>query len=151
MRVLGLDVGDVRIGVALSDPTGSIASPLTTIRVTGRDRGIPDIAALVHEHQVEVIVVGLPISLNGSLGPQAQKVKEFCGALASQVKASVETWDERLSTVSADRMMRDAGVKRGRRRELRDSMAATVVLQSYLDNRRSASDNGSLSSSNSNS
>ena len=139
MRVLGLDVGDVRIGVALSDPTGTIASPLKIIQVKGSDGSIPDIASLAEEHQVEAVVVGMPISLNGSIGLQAQKVQKFCSALASRLKAPVVTWDERYSTVSVDRMMREVGPRRSRRKNFRDSMAAAVILQGYLDSRQHVS------------
>ncbi|MCH9037030.1 MAG: Holliday junction resolvase RuvX [Chloroflexi bacterium] len=133
MRVMGLDVGDVRTGVALSDPTGSIAAPLKTIQAGGRDRAIEEIAILVEENGVERVVVGLPVSLDGGLGPQARKVERFCEALGSRLAVPLVTWDESFSSTTADRVMRESGGRRSRRKGRRDSVAAAVILQEYLD------------------
>ena len=142
MRVLGLDIGDVRIGVALSDPTETIASPLSAIKVEGRGQAISEIASLVEEHQVETVVVGMPISLNGQKGRQANKVQKVCDQLSSILRVPVETWDERFSTQSAERFMRETGTRPSKQKEMKDSLAASIILQSYLDGRRQTSING---------
>lgn len=136
MRIMGLDVGEARIGVAISDPTNIIASPLKTIHVKGPDQGIEEIVSLVEEHEIELTVVGLPISLSGDLGPQAKKIEEFCEVLTSRLKVPVVTYDERFSSVSADRLMREAGKKGSHQKGLRDAIAAAVILQSYLESRK---------------
>jgi putative Holliday junction resolvase len=133
MRALGLDLGEKRIGVALSDPGGILATPLTAIDARSDEQSLERIGALAREHEVERVVVGLPISLDGSLGPQAQRVKSFVGALAERIELPVVTWDERLSTVAAGRVLAEAGVKRDKRKKLIDSVAASLVLQGYLD------------------
>lgn len=129
---MSLDVGDKRIGVALSDPTGIIASPLTTIQRVAERTDLERIVDLAREHSVERIVVGLPRTLRGELGPQAQKVMRFADNLAKVVDVPVVYWDERHSTVDAERIIRSR--KRGRGgRERIDEIAAAVILQSYLD------------------
>ena len=137
MRALGLDVGERRIGAALSDPEGILATPLEAIDVQSHDQALERIVALACEHGVDRVVVGLPISMDGTLGPQAQRVKSFADALAERVGLPVLTWDERLSTVAAGRVLADAGVKRGKRKKRIDSVAASLVLQGYLDRERS--------------
>jgi putative Holliday junction resolvase len=137
MRVLGLDVGEKRIGVALSDPEGIIAVALTVIESRSEDAAIDQIITLAHEHEVERIVVGLPRSLDGSLGPQAQKVRAFAGSLEGRTDLPVVTWDERFSTTAAERMLVEAGTKRGKRKKHRDSVAAALILEGYLDRERS--------------
>jgi len=137
MRALGLDVGERRIGVALSDPEGIIATALTVIEVKSEDDALRRIIALAHEHEVERIVVGLPLSLDGSLGPQARRVQSFVEALKVRTELPVVTWDERFSTVDAERVLVEAGVKREKRKKHVDSVAAAFVLQSYLDRQRS--------------
>ncbi len=134
-RTLSLDVGDARIGVALSDATGTLASPLDTIRVKTRDRAIRRIVELVGEHRVGQMVVGLPVSLDGHIGPQAQKVRDFLSELEAMLTVPVVTWDESYSTFEAGEMMRQAGVPKTRRKDLRDAAAAAVILQQYLDGR----------------
>jgi putative Holliday junction resolvase len=129
-RTLGLDVGDRRIGVALSDPQGVLASPLTIISCRNETADIEAVASIISQHQVERVIVGLPRSLNGSLGKQAEKVKAFVQSLSSQIKIPVEFRDERLSSVSARRLIQDAGRKRVRHD---DAIAAALILQTYLD------------------
>ena len=133
MRVLGLDVGDRRIGVAMSDPLGIIANPLTVIERKTEDAALGEITALAGQHEVGRIVVGLPRSMDGSLGPQARSVQEFVEMLEGQTELPVVTWDERLSTVAAQRALAEAGVKREKRKKHVDSVAAAFVLQGYLD------------------
>ena len=131
MAILGLDVGEKRIGVALAD--GLLAIPLTVIDRAGEEADLERVLALAEEHGVKRIVVGLPRSLDGSIGRQAERVLSFSSALSESTDVPVDTWDERLSTVSAERLLLDAGVKREKRRARRDAMAAAIILQSYLD------------------
>lgn len=131
MSVLGLDVGEKRIGVALAE--GSIAIPLTVIKRVEDAADLQRVISLAHEHNVDIIVVGLPFSMDGSIGAQAEGVLEFAGALGQVTDIPVDTYDERLSTVEADRLMREAGAKRGKRKENLDAMAAAVILQGYID------------------
>ncbi len=134
MRVLALDVGDRRIGVALSDPTGTIASPLTILHRVAERKDLEAISALIAEHAVEQVVVGLPRTLRGELGPQAQRVMRFAQHLAEAVQVPVVYWDERHSTVDAERIIRTRERARGRGgRTAVDDVAAAVILQSYLD------------------
>ena len=142
MRMLGLDVGDKRIGVALSDPEGIIASALTVLSRSKDANELEAIEELVEERGVGGIVVGLPFSMDGSEGEQAGKVREFCQMLSGRVQVPVLTWDERLSTVAAERVMSDVGVKREKRKDKRDAIAAAITLQGYLDRCRFAIDHG---------
>lgn len=130
-------MGDSRIGVALSDPTGSIVSPLAAIRRVNLDDDLAAIAGLAQEHDVAAIVVGLPVSLSGGLGPQGRAVREFIRALSERSAVPVHAQDERFSTVEAERLLREAGREPSRNKGLRDSAAACVILQAYLDSARS--------------
>lgn len=138
---MGLDIGEKRIGVALSDPLWIMASALTVIERKTDDAAIKQILDLAGENDVERIVVGLPRSLDGSLGKQAKAVQSFVELLKGYIEVPVVTWDERLSTVAVERMMIEAGVKRDKRKKHRDSLAAAFILQGYLDwERNRASD-----------
>ncbi len=140
MRVLALDVGDRRIGVALSDPTGLIASPLTIIYRVAERKELEAISDLIAQHSVERVVIGLPRTLRGEVGPQAQRVMRFGQHLAEAVEVPVVYWDERHSTVDAERIVRSRERSKARgRREAVDDVAAAVILQSYLDSVGSAS------------
>lgn len=131
--VLALDVGDARIGVAVSDPGRRMAVPVGTIR-TGAPDDLKAVRALVEQHGATTIVVGLPLSLSGRPGTQAAHAEAFAGALRAFLPGiAVVTHDERLSTVEADRALREAGVSGRRRRQVVDRTAAAVILQSYLD------------------
>ena len=134
---MGLDIGEKRIGVALSDPLQVIASALTVVERITDEAAIKQIIDLAQEHEVERIVVGLPRSMDGSLGRQAQTVQSFIGLLKKGTQLSVVTWDERLSTVAAERALLEMGMKRDKRKKRRDSLAASFILQSYLDSERS--------------
>jgi len=136
---MGLDVGDKRIGVALSDPEGMLAYQLTTIFSNGEEADLEAILNLARQNAAERIVVGLPLSLNGSVGQQAEKVLAFSRSLAQHTNIPVDHWDERLSTVAANRAMAEAGLKRAKRKERRDSLAAAIMLQAYLDRQRLSS------------
>ena len=131
MAILGLDVGEKRIGVALAN--GLLAIPLTVIDITGEESDIEQLLALAREHGAERIVVGLPLSMNGSIGRQAESVLAFSRSLSEHVDIPVDTWDERLSTVAAERLLLDSGMKREKRKGKRDAMAAAIILQAYLD------------------
>jgi putative Holliday junction resolvase len=133
-RVLGLDLGDVRIGVAISDDDRRMAVPLGTIH-TGAPADLKAIAKLVEEHAATTVVVGLPLSMTGERGPAAVKAGSFAEALRSFLHVPVELHDERLSTVEAERALREAGVSDKRRRHQVDEVAATVILQAWLDAR----------------
>ncbi len=132
---LGLDPGDARIGVARSDPTGFLATPVETVR---RGQGdLKRIAALVVEHEAVEVVVGLPRSLAGGEGPAAEKAREFAVRLAARVTpVPVRLVDERLTTVSAEAMLRDRGKKGQQRRAVVDMAAAVMILQHALDSER---------------
>ena len=133
-RALGLDIGTRRIGVALSDSAGTVATPYAVVDRSGeRARDHRSIAALVDEAGAEVVVVGMPLSLDGSVGPAAQVVLDEIDQLRGVVAAEIVTWDERLSTVQAERSLRAGNVRKGKRRRVVDQVAATVILQSWLD------------------
>ena len=133
-RLLGVDVGRVRVGVALSDPLGMIAQPLEVIERKHTDP-FRRLAALAREHAVEAIVVGLPSNLDGSAGEASVAIERFVAKLRDKVEVPVELWDERLTTAMATRTMIEAGVRRSDRRERIDKVAAALILQSYLDAR----------------
>jgi len=130
---LGLDIGDKRIGIALSDPLGILASPLTIIDRRDERLDIEAITNIVNQHQVQQIIVGLPRSMNGSIGKQAEKVQAFTQRLCQHTEVPVEFRDERLSTVSAKRLMQAASHKKTRKKIRDDAIAAALILQGYLD------------------
>ncbi len=135
MRVLGLDVGDRRIGVALSDETGTLASGLDTLTCVGPREDLGRIAELVRAHDVAEVVVGLPLNMDGTAGPQAAKVEAFVNGLRRRLAVPVIARDERLTTVEAEERLRAAGVRRKEWPRLVDKVAAVVILQEYLDDR----------------
>ncbi|MBE9506588.1 MAG: Holliday junction resolvase RuvX [Chloroflexi bacterium] len=137
MRVLALDVGERRIGIAISDPTGTLARPLQALARGSREEDFAAIAALVAEHDVGLVVVGQPLSLDGTEGPQARRVARYAEALAAHLTVRVISWDERFTTVEAEKVLRQGRKEKDRRRartkgEL-DAVAAAVILQGYLD------------------
>jgi putative Holliday junction resolvase len=130
---VGLDVGDRRIGVAVSDPTGLLATPVEVYHRRGGDEDLRHISDLVHEYEAAGVVIGLPVNMNGTEGPQAVKTREFAQHIAAD-GLDVVMWDERLSTVEAERRMTET--KRRKRRgvvQRSDAEAAAVILESYLD------------------
>ncbi len=141
-RVLALDVGDRRVGVAVGDESGTVATPVGRVERGRRGDGpaLAEIARLAAEWEVDRIVVGLPTGLSGREGPQALSVRAFSESLASALgpesPVALEFWDERLTSAIAERTLLAAGAKRARRREQIDAVAAAVILQSYLDARR---------------
>jgi len=134
-RVLGLDLGDARIGVAISDPDRHLAVPLGTIR-PGAPADVRAIAELVREHDVAAIVVGDPLSMSGEAGSRATHAREFARALESGLGLPVHLQDERLSTVEAERALRNAGASGRAVRAASDRSAAAVILQAWLDAQR---------------
>lgn len=131
-RVLGLDLGDVRIGVAISDERRRLAVPLGTVH-TGAPADLKAIASLVREHGVTLVVVGHPLLLSGEAGVRARHAEAFAEALRGFLGIGVVLHDERLTTVEADRALREAGAGGKRRRRVVDRSAATILLQAYLD------------------
>ena len=133
MRILGLDLGERRTGVAISDPDGTLAQPLVQLEPRGRRDLVASVARLVAENGAERVVVGMPFLEDGKSGEQARRTEATVAALRQALPVPVAVWDERFSTDEADRLMREAGVKSGRRRARRDQAAAAVILQAYLD------------------
>ncbi len=132
-RVMGIDYGTVRIGVALSDELQMLAHPTETIALAKTANPAARIAALVQEKNVERIVVGLPRHMNGSVGASAEDARAFAEKLKALVSCEVRTWDERLSTVAAHRALQEAGKTSRQTRGYIDQVAAQMLLQSYLD------------------
>jgi putative holliday junction resolvase len=132
-RVLGLDLGEARIGVSISDPDRRIAVPIGTVQV-GRPPGeLKAIASIVADNDAVLVVLGLPISMGGGSGPSARRAQDFAEVLRDAVPVPVVLQDERLSTVEAERALHEAGVKGRDLRRVVDSSAATVILQAWLD------------------
>jgi len=139
MRALALDLGDRRIGVAVSDADERVASPVTVLeRTPDRQRLHRRIAELVAEWEAEILVVGLPLSLDGGHGPAAAKVEAEVAELGKVVGVSIELHDERLSTVTAERMLKERDLDGRARRKVVDMVAASVILQDWLDRRSQA-------------
>lgn len=140
MRIIGLDLGDRRVGVAAAEEETRVAIPVATLDVA--DDAIEAIAHLVQEQRADELVVGLPLSMSGAIGPQAQRVMSIVEALEARLAIPVRTWDERLTTVQAGRSV-PSGRRRGKGHRPaagpgRDAVAATILLQAYLDSRRSS-------------
>jgi putative Holliday junction resolvase len=134
MRILALDVGERRIGVAVSDPMGIVARPVATIERASREEDFAAINDLVDEHQAELVVVGLPLTLRGEVGPQAKTIQRYAEALEETLSVPMKMWDERYTTASAEEVLRrrnDAGRRKGKRGI--DAVAAAFILQAYLD------------------
>ncbi len=131
---MGLDYGSKRVGVALSDPSGTIAQPHAVITAGTDEEVLARIASIVDEFQVDEMIVGLPLKLSGSEGESARRVLQFVEALKSRFPdKKVRTWDERMTTQLAEREMIRDNVRRRKRREVIDKIAAAIILQSYLD------------------
>ncbi|MDD4803102.1 MAG: Holliday junction resolvase RuvX [Syntrophomonas sp.] len=133
MRIIGLDVGVKRIGIAISDPMGWTAqghSVLTRGRLTN---DLDYLAGLCKEYEIERVVVGFPRNMNGTVGPKGEEIKEFGSMLANHLSLPLDYWDERLSTVEAQRILLQGNVSRRKRKEVIDKLAAVNILQGYLD------------------
>ncbi|AWB45668.1 Holliday junction resolvase RuvX [Paenibacillus sp. CAA11] len=135
MKIMGLDYGDRRIGVAVSDALGWTAQGVETIERRRDESELLRIAELVQEHNIEEIIVGLPKNMNGTIGPRGEICMEFAEKLKLQLNLPVHLWDERLTTVSAHRTLLEADVSRKKRKQVVDKMAAIFILQNYLDSK----------------
>lgn len=135
-RIMGLDIGDKTIGVAVSDLMGLTAQGVKTVRRVGKKKDIEELKVIIKERQVNKIVSGLPKNMNGTLGPQGEKVIKFCELLEVETGIKIEYWDERLSTVAAERTLIEGNVRRENRKSVIDMVAATIILQGYLDRQR---------------
>lgn len=134
MRILGIDYGDSRIGIAISDPFGWTAQGIETINWKENwEKPIERILQLVKESKVEKIVVGFPKNMNGTIGPRGEKTQEFIDSLSKKVDMEIIKWDERLTTVAANRAMHEMGVKTSKKKGLVDQIAAVYILQGFLD------------------
>ena len=133
MRLMGLDVGSKTIGVALSDPFGWTAQGLEVIKRKGLERDLQRLAEIIQEYEVHKAVIGLPKNMNGTIGPQAEAVQEFVREFQENLRIPVEMWDERLTTVAAQRTLIEADVSRQKRKQVIDKMAAVMILQGFLD------------------
>ena len=133
MRILALDHGTKRIGVALSDETKTIAQPLEYIDAEPFNAFLERLKILLREKEVDLILIGQPRNMNGTYGPAAQKVETFVGVLKTAVTVPIKMWDERLTSTMANRLLIEGNVRRDQRKEKVDKMAAAILLQSYLD------------------
>ena len=138
MRALGLDIGSVRIGVAVSDPSGCVASPVAVLDAKGLAGDLRPLLRLVEDYETECLVVGLPLTLSGDEGPQAEVVRAEAERLASAVGLPVEYADERLSSEEARRCMASSGMSEKEMRGAVDKIAAAIILQGWLDAQRKA-------------
>jgi putative Holliday junction resolvase len=136
VRILAIDPGSVRLGLALSDPSGTIAQPLTVLTRRSEAEDLKALSDLVREQEVELIVVGLPRMMDGRLAAAAQDAQAFGARVGQATGRPVAYWDERLTTVAAERYLIDQGKRRGKRRQEVDRLAATLLLQGYLDFQR---------------
>ncbi len=133
MRILGLDYGERTIGVAVSDEMGWTAQGVETIRRVSNEKDFTRLAEIIEEYGVREIVVGLPKNMNGTIGPRGELCQSFAHRLATYTSLPVQLWDERLTTVSAEKLLIAADVSRQKRKKVIDKMAATFILQGYLD------------------
>lgn len=134
-RILAVDYGKVRVGLALSDPTASIASPLCCLNVTSIRDAARKIVKKLEEHEAGLIVVGLPLMLDGTEGLAAEAVRELIEQISRRTNKPIETWDERFSTRGAERTLREGGLSAKQQRGRLDPIAASLILQAYLDGR----------------
>ena len=135
-RIMGLDIGDKTIGVAVSDLMGLTAQGVKTVKRVGKKKDIEALKEIIKERQVNKIVSGLPKNMNGTLGPQGEKVIKFCELLEEETGIKIEYWDERLSTVAAEKTLIQGNVRRENRKGVIDMVAAVIILQGYLDRKR---------------
>lgn len=134
-RILGIDFGEKRFGLAFSDESCTLASPLAVYERTDQKSDLKFLSGLVSQHQISGIVLGLPVNMDGSLGPKAQQVLEFKEFLEEHLKLPVYTFDERLTTAEAERVLLEADMSRRKRKTKRDALAAVLILQGYLSSK----------------
>ncbi len=137
MRTMGLDIGSHTIGIAISDELGITAQGLKTLRRKSMEEDLKEIAAIVDQFEINEIVVGLPKNMNGTLGKQAEIVLHWIKTLNEKIQVPVVTWDERLSTVGASKVLLEADLSRRKRKKVIDKLAAVLILQGFLDQSRS--------------
>ncbi len=138
MRYIGLDLGNRTCGLAISDPLGMIATSLYTVRFFEKDlqKALEEVVKVINEKKAEKIVMGYPVNMNGTLGPQSEYVLEFKKMLEDETNLEVILYDERLTTIEVQKVMISADVSRNKRKKVVDTLAATLILQSYLDSIR---------------
>lgn len=136
VRALALDVGEKRIGIAVSDPLGVIATSKMALVRTNKAKDLVTLVALIERSAVGLVLVGMPFSLSGGEGPQALRVRQFAEALETEITVPIRFWDERYTTVEAERLLRERGVRAKKLRAQVDSFAAALLLQEYLDAQR---------------
>ena len=132
-RIMGLDIGDATIGVSVSDPLGITAQGITTIKRKSKKEDLIELKRIIEEYDVKKIVSGLPINMNGSLGPRAKKVQKLCEFISKETGLEVDFWDERLSTVEVENMLIQGDVRRKKRKKVIDKLSAVIILQGYMD------------------
>ena len=132
-RIMGLDIGDATIGVAVSDLMGITAQGVTTIKRESKKKDLEKIKEIIREKQVNLIVSGLPKNMNGTEGVQAEKVRDFCQFLEKETNLKIEFWDERLTSKAANNLLIEGDVSRKKRKAVIDKLAAVLILQGYLD------------------
>lgn len=137
MRVMGLDVGTKTVGVAVSDALGWTAQGLTTIKINEEEKnyGFEELGKIIKEHEVDKIVVGLPKNMNGTIGPRGEACQFYANELERIYEIETVLWDERLTTMAAERVLLEADVSRKKRKKVIDKMAATLILQGFLDSK----------------
>jgi len=141
---MGLDVGSQRIGVAISDELGMTAQPLTTIRRKSLEEDVREIKTIIEHYDVGKIVVGLPRNMNGTLGQQAETILKWIKTLQQKIRLPMTTWDERLTTVGATRVLLEADLSREKRKKVIDKLAAVLILQGYLNRTGMQNDDSTL-------
>jgi len=136
LRILGIDFGAKRIGVAVSDPLGFTAQGIQTLENKERKKMFEDLAGLCREYAVSEVVIGLPINMNGSMGPKAKEILDLLPELEKALGVPIKTWDERLSSREVGRVMIEQGLSRQKQKKHSDQLAAILILQSYLESKR---------------
>ncbi|MCM3765385.1 MULTISPECIES: Holliday junction resolvase RuvX [Bacillaceae] len=138
MRIMGLDVGSKTVGVALSDELGWTAQGLKTLKINEdkQEFGFEEIGQLIEEYQVSTVVIGLPKNMNGTIGPRGEASKRFADEVEQRFNVPTVLWDERLTTMAAERVLLEADVSRKKRKKVIDKMAASMILQGYLDSKK---------------
>ncbi|NMA95548.1 MAG: Holliday junction resolvase RuvX [Clostridiales bacterium] len=144
MRILALDVGDRHVGVAISDPLGIMANGLETFQRHSKKADIQKVKDFIDEYSPQRVVIGLPKNMDGSIGPQAKKVLEFGELIKRHTNQDIVYWDERLTTIAADRAMLEADLSRRKRKEIVDKIAAVFILQNYLDYEKSRQEDDNI-------
>ena len=140
MRVMGLDVGTKTVGVAVSDALGLTAQGLRVVRRKNLRSDVGELKRVIREHEVSRVIIGLPLNMDGSEGPRAEASREFGALLSEATGLPIDYWDERLSTVAAERMLIEGDVSRERRKQVIDQVAASIILQGWLDSQATATE-----------